>query len=898
MVVTRLDKKKPTTLTEWSLEAPQPIQTAQPEAFDTWAGEMSDGTTKQVTSTFWATPAPIQTPTPIETPKINPTQAGTTQVDTTQGQVKTTFWGWEMKPFWENVDITKVTKEITPTWEVTTTETPKVTETPFDINKVLSKATPFKWADWKMYQTVRNPDNTLTTIDAATWKAVTGKYADDQATRDQIKQSFLWEPKKTSNDFFSEIQGWLDVSIEDKKTVEYQKAMQRKTNLDMFSSMSSADLANAINTGKFLPWTQVYDDLKRTNPKLVSDAEALNSINSVNQKGKINPLTMQEQISAYLTKLMNPEQVQNYKDVLSQNSQVIELNKTLAQQANELSNLKDQIEYVEEDFMKDIGDKAVSKAYKAVKMSERTRELTRAYNLALNEYNTTAGQIKNISEDIKYEIEQNRQARQDQIQNFGTALDIYQTERAYQDKLNEWTSDWSKLDDTTLYNQKTGETKIVKEWTAWAGKWQKLDENTLYNDITWEFLDQRTGVVSGWTTAWTQDYSTMDFSTNPQYQATWEASFKNNNPTWITFQAASAELKKLWTDAWVNFTMWTARPTAEGGNYVKFASVQDWLDAYAIALTQRWDDIYTRLKQWVWWNDATKTAYANDLMAKAGIKQWEKFSTLDDARLESLMAAQLQRESPAFYKALTSQAVPTTDANKALYAYADTLSPTDRTKFLKEKWIEDAYIAYKGGLTGSNVDFSDIKDITDITFPEKITEFASKSFWFGNRMVDAEKSIRNMEEKYKNSWAVTEIIAPRWWLVPNFLKSSDRQQYEQARRNFINAILRQESWAVISDTEFANAAEQYFPIAWDSKEVIEQKRINRATVIENMYRNAGKDEKGRNIVDIYKALKPTAITTATEKKDLSSYFNNTSTWAGTITNTQKNIPNPNTFITY
>lgn len=57
------------------------------------------------------------------------------------------------------------------------------------MDKVISRAEQFKGTDGKMYQTVRNADNTLTTIDAQTGQPVTGKYTDDK--RDQIKQSFL-----------------------------------------------------------------------------------------------------------------------------------------------------------------------------------------------------------------------------------------------------------------------------------------------------------------------------------------------------------------------------------------------------------------------------------------------------------------------------------------------------------------------------------------------------------------------------------------------------------------------------------------------------------------------------------------------------------------------------------
>jgi len=74
---------------------------------------------------------------------------------------------------------------------------------------------------------------------------------------------------------------------------------------------------------------------------------------------------------------------------------------------------------------------------------------------------------------------------------------------------------------------------------------------------------------------------------------------------------------------------------------------------------------------------------------------------------------------------------------------------------------------------------------------------------------------------------------------PNILKSSDRQQLEQAQRDFVNAILRRESGANITDQEFNNAAQQYFPQPGDSAEVIQQKAANRKLTIQNLNREAG-----------------------------------------------------------
>jgi hypothetical protein len=73
----------------------------------------------------------------------------------------------------------------------------------------------------------------------------------------------------------------------------------------------------------------------------------------------------------------------------------------------------------------------------------------------------------------------------------------------------------------------------------------------------------------------------------------------------------------------------------------------------------------------------------------------------------------------------------------------------------------------------------------------------------------------------------------------NFTQNPQQQQVEQAQRNFLNAILRQESGAAINVSEFDNGKKQYFPQPGDSKEVIEQKRLNRETVIKSLEVAAG-----------------------------------------------------------
>jgi hypothetical protein len=70
--------------------------------------------------------------------------------------------------------------------------------------------------------------------------------------------------------------------------------------------------------------------------------------------------------------------------------------------------------------------------------------------------------------------------------------------------------------------------------------------------------------------------------------------------------------------------------------------------------------------------------------------------------------------------------------------------------------------------------------------------------------------------------------------LTNWTQSPKQQQVEQAKRDFVNAVLRRESGAAISMGEFKNADRQYFPQVGDSPAVIAQKAAARERVINGM----------------------------------------------------------------
>lgn len=70
--------------------------------------------------------------------------------------------------------------------------------------------------------------------------------------------------------------------------------------------------------------------------------------------------------------------------------------------------------------------------------------------------------------------------------------------------------------------------------------------------------------------------------------------------------------------------------------------------------------------------------------------------------------------------------------------------------------------------------------------------------------------------------------------LPQFAKSQDRRQFEQAEANFITAVLRRESGAAISAEEFEDARKVYIPVATDDEDTLQRKTQARATVLQGM----------------------------------------------------------------
>ena len=115
-------------------------------------------------------------------------------------------------------------------------------------------------------------------------------------------------------------------------------------------------------------------------------------------------------------------------------------------------------------------------------------------------------------------------------------------------------------------------------------------------------------------------------------------------------------------------------------------------------------------------------------------------------------------------------------------------------------------------------------------------EFTSAAY--AGRMEQAERHLAELDP------SIEKMSLPSFELQArspvSALQSKDMQSYMQASRNFINAVLRRESGAVISPSEFAEARKQYLQQPGDTPETRAQKRANRQYVMATMKRSAGK----------------------------------------------------------
>lgn len=130
------------------------------------------------------------------------------------------------------------------------------------------------------------------------------------------------------------------------------------------------------------------------------------------------------------------------------------------------------------------------------------------------------------------------------------------------------------------------------------------------------------------------------------------------------------------------------------------------------------------------------------------------------------------------------------------------------------------------------------------------TESQSKDFLFASRAAAADKIVRGLKDPSIYGAALNAnldgvpLVGGAMAGGQNALLSSETQKFMQAKRDFINAVLRKESGAVIGKDEFRSADLQYFPQPGDNDAVKAQKAESRRLAVEGIAAGAGSLSKG------------------------------------------------------
>jgi hypothetical protein len=130
----------------------------------------------------------------------------------------------------------------------------------------------------------------------------------------------------------------------------------------------------------------------------------------------------------------------------------------------------------------------------------------------------------------------------------------------------------------------------------------------------------------------------------------------------------------------------------------------------------------------------------------------------------------------------------------------------------------------------------------------KLTEVQANATQFANRMEDAERNVKKYAGAAHGMSGTIGGVArtitdgqynpiPRG--VTNWAVPKEYEQLEQAKSQFITAMLRKESGAAISPSEFQRYDQEFFPQIGNSDEVVKQKAHARQVAIEAMKKGTG-----------------------------------------------------------
>jgi hypothetical protein len=128
----------------------------------------------------------------------------------------------------------------------------------------------------------------------------------------------------------------------------------------------------------------------------------------------------------------------------------------------------------------------------------------------------------------------------------------------------------------------------------------------------------------------------------------------------------------------------------------------------------------------------------------------------------------------------------------------------------------------------------------------KYSDVQNKASGFYGRMLSANEAMEGVlagadgipgtpdDVKYEDVNSLGQTMKNAVPLFGNNMISNDKQQLQQAQENWVSAVLRRESGAVLGEEEIVRENKKYFPQYGDSKETIAQKALARKEAEQGM----------------------------------------------------------------
>jgi len=619
-----------------------------------------------------------------------------------------------------------------------------------------------------------------------------------------------------SNSIYTNLRNNTPLPDTVKTTQAYKDAQNRYNNFQKYASYDVNTLTTALSNGTILPGTSTWNDLM-TDPVMwgkILQAKALTNwkwvdYSTTTQQASDNIVanspTVAWMLADWVITAEEWAQSTNTPEVTAKMADV-------ETKKNAYDALKAKYDDVETQVKADFPWSPFADSI----IADRRKAMFKDLTIASDTYNNALGTLTQLKQDASSLFEANMKLYQEQVQaqqqkaqqdqQFAQSIALKQMDYAQQQNTPSFQTIGDKvykvqngqITDTGIQAEKWATFQVLGDkvykikgdsitevpWidagkvTSWdfgiqvIGQHFDTNSQTMVNDY-WT-VDKNTGTVT--------PISQQNNALIQQYPN--DAGLKNNNPAGLTW-GISNNLKQKLIDAWVQFSQGTARPANEWGSYIQFASPQDWIKAYQIALTT-WgsDDIYSRLKQWVWTTNGDN--YASQILTASGLTKWAKFSELTQSQLDTLMTNQIKRESPWFYALVTwGQQQPTqvtqpwqyTDEQVALLSSIDKLT-ADSKKTLAQAWL-------------TATDFAKFND-GQLPPTNKQKEQAQSII----------NSINNLETHPWFSTAVGMSLLQPWFTMAGTDKADFQNQFNSFRDTLVLPNLGQLKWPM-SDKDVA-----------------------------------------------------------------------------------------------